>query len=106
MATTKAKKDALQILEAGYAAAQPKNFLRNFVKKNEIRLGKKRLILSDYEKKVGKKYGVSRFLFTSRKTFLNDENGILIQISDEVNLNTHAMDIIKIFEQAEIGVKS
>ena len=50
MATTKAKKDALQILEAGYAAAQPKNFLRNFVKKNEIRLGKKRLILSDYEK--------------------------------------------------------
>ncbi len=50
LATTKAKKDALQILEAGYAAAQPKNFLRNFVKKNEIRLGKKRLILSDYEK--------------------------------------------------------
>ena len=106
LATTKAKKDALQILEAGYAAAQPKNFLRNFVKKNEIRLGKKRLILSDYEKKVGKKYGVSRFLFPSRKTFLIDENGILIHIIDEVNLNTHPMDIIKIFEQAEVGVKS
>ena len=62
--------------------------------------------LSDNKKKVGKKYGVSRFLFPSRKTFLIDENGILIHIIDEVNLNTHAMDIIKIFEQAEIGLKS
>jgi len=62
--------------------------------------------LSDYEKIVGKKYGVSRFLFASRKTFLIDENGVLIQIIDEVNLNTHPKDIIKIFEQAEIGVKS
>lgn len=55
---------------------------------------------------MGKKYGVSRFLFASRKTFLIDENGILIHIIDEVNLNTHPMDIIKIFEQAETGVKS
>ena len=62
--------------------------------------------LSDNKKKVGKKYGVSRFLFASRKTFLIDENGILIHIIDEVNLNTHPMDIIKIFEQAGIGVKS
>ena len=62
--------------------------------------------LSDNKKKVGKKYGVSRFLFPSRKTFLIDENGILIHIIDEVNLNTHPMDIIKIFEQAEIGLKS
>jgi len=61
---------------------------------------------SDNKKKVGKKYGVSRFLFPSRKTFLIDENGILIHIIDEVNLNTHPMDIIKIFEQAEIGLKS
>jgi len=62
--------------------------------------------LSDNSKKVGRKYGVGRFLFPSRKTFLINENGILIHIIDEVNLNTHPMDIIKIFEQAEIGVKS
>jgi len=79
-----------------------KSSLKSFKDKYRIPFN----FLSDYEKKVGKKYGVSRFLFPLRKTFLIDENGILIQIIDEVNLNTHAMDIIKIFEQAEIGVKS
>ena len=79
-----------------------KSSLKAFKEKYKIPFN----FLSDNKKKVGKKYGVSRFLFPSRKTFLIDENGILIHIIDEVNLNTHAMDIIKIFEQAEIGVKS
>ena len=59
--------------------------------------------LSDNKKKVGKKYGVSRFLFASRKTFLIDENGILIHVIDEVNLNTHPMDVLKAFENSIIG---
>jgi len=79
-----------------------KNSLKTFKEKYRIPFN----FLSDYEKIIGKKYGVSRFFFASRKTFLIDENGILIHIIDEVNLNTHPMDIIKIFEQAEIGVKS
>ncbi len=79
-----------------------KSSLKAFKEKYKIPFN----FLSDNKKKVGKKYGVSRFLFPSRKTFLIDENGILIHIIDEVNLNTHPMDIIKIFEQAEIGVKS
>ena len=79
-----------------------KSSLKAFKEKYKIPFN----FLSDNKKKVGKKYGVSRFLFPSRKTFLIDENGILIHIIDEVNLNTHAMDIIKIFEQAEIGLKS
>jgi|TARA_B100001971_G_scaffold106336_1_gene97813 peroxiredoxin Q/BCP len=79
-----------------------KSSLKAFKEKYKIPFN----FLSDNKKKVGKKYGVSRFLFPSRKTFLIDENGILIHIIDEVNLNTHPMDIIKIFEQAEIGLKS
>ena len=40
LANTKMKKKALQILEAGLTAAEPKNFLKSFVGKNHIRLGK------------------------------------------------------------------
>jgi len=79
-----------------------KNSLKAFKEKYGIPFN----FLSDYEKNIGKKYGVSRFFFASRKTFLIDENGILIHIIDEVNLNTHPMDIIKIFEQAEKGANS
>ncbi len=54
--------------------------------------------LSDRDKEIGKKYGVNRFLFTARKTFLIDEKGILIDIIHSVNLHTHADDIISLFE--------
>ena len=49
LANTKVKKKALQILDAGLTAAQPKNFLKEFVKKNCIHLGKNRIFLSNYE---------------------------------------------------------
>jgi hydroxypyruvate reductase len=49
LANTKVKKKALQILDAGLTAAQPKNFLKEFVKKNCIHLGKNRMFLSNYE---------------------------------------------------------
>lgn len=57
--------------------------------------------LSDSKKVVGKNYGVNRFLFTSRKTFIIDEQGILIHVIDEVNLNTHPTDILNVFETAK-----
>ncbi len=49
LANTKVRKKALQILDAGLTAAQPKNFLKEFVKKNCIHLGKNRIFLSNYE---------------------------------------------------------
>jgi len=54
--------------------------------------------LSDAQKEVGKKFGVHRFLFTARKTFLIDENGLLVHIMHSVNLHTHPNDIISLFE--------
>ena len=50
LANTEVKKKALKILEAGLAAAQPKNFLKAFVNKNYILLGKNRVSLSNLEK--------------------------------------------------------
>lgn len=55
--------------------------------------------LSDTKKEAGSKYGVNRILFSSRKTFLIDENGILIHIIDNVNLHTHPKDILSIFQK-------
>ena len=57
LATNKAKKNALQILEAGLDAADPKNFLRFFINKNEIHIGKNHIILSNYEKILVVSYG-------------------------------------------------
>ena len=57
LANTKVKKKALQILDAGLTAAQPKNFLKEFVKKNCIHLGKNRIFLSNYENIFVVSYG-------------------------------------------------
>ena len=50
LANTKVKKKALQILEMGLTAAQPKNFLKTVVNKNYILLGKNRVFLPNYGK--------------------------------------------------------
>ena len=50
LANTAVKKKALNILEAGLVAAQPKNFLKTFVDKNYILLGKNSIFLSNYRK--------------------------------------------------------
>tara|TARA_B100000953_G_scaffold55880_1_gene43733 strand:- start:359 stop:511 length:153 start_codon:yes stop_codon:yes gene_type:complete len=42
LATSKAKKNTLQILEAGLSKAEPKNFLKFFISKKEIQIGKNR----------------------------------------------------------------
>ena len=54
---TEVKKKALKILDAGLTAAQPKNFLKKFVKKDYIQLGKDRIFLSNYEKIFVVAYG-------------------------------------------------
>ena len=48
LASTRVKKKAVKILEAGLIAAQPKNFLKVFVNKNYILLGKNKIPLSKY----------------------------------------------------------
>ena len=57
LATSKAKKNTLQILEAGLSKAEPKNFLKFFISKKEIQIGKNRIILSNYEKILVVSYG-------------------------------------------------
>ena len=57
LANTGVKKKALKILDAGLIAAQPKNFLREFVKKNYIQMGKNRIFLRNYEKIFVVAYG-------------------------------------------------
>jgi peroxiredoxin len=44
---------------------------------------------------------VNNFFFTSRKTFLIDEKGILVHIIDEVNLNSHPQDVLNIFNKVQ-----
>ena len=57
LAKTTTKRKALTILDTGLIAAQPKNFLKEFVKKNHISLGKNRIFLSNYEKILVIAYG-------------------------------------------------
>lgn len=56
------------------------------------------ILLSDTEKRVAKKYGayVSALnnLYPERKTFLINQAGIIIKIFDEVDVTTHANDIL------------
>ena len=57
LANTKMERKALQILESGLMAAQPKNFLKKYVHQNYISLGKNRIVLSKYRKIFVVAYG-------------------------------------------------
>ena len=92
------KYEALKIEILGISY-DPKKALIDFKEKYRIPYN----FLSDKNRVVGKKYGVNNFLFTSRKTFLIDEKGILVHIIEEVNLNTHPLDVLKAFENAITG---
>ena len=72
----------------------PKMRLKSFKESNNIQFN----FLSDLEKKVAKLYGVNRIFFPSRKTFLIDEKGILINKINSVNINKHAEEILAIFD--------
>ena len=84
----------IEILGISYDS---KSSLKEFREKYDIQFN----FLSDSNKNTGRAYGVSWYFFTSRKTFLIDENGILIQTIDSVDINTHASDIITLFEKEE-----
>jgi hydroxypyruvate reductase len=49
LASTKKKRNALEILEAGLYAAMPKQNLKKIVKKNQIKIGNKPIPISQYE---------------------------------------------------------
>lgn len=57
-------------------------------------------LLSDSKKTMGELYDVNSFyFFPQRKTFLIDQNGVLVHIIESVNINSHADDILEIFKK-------
>ena len=71
----------------------PEKRLKGFKEKHNIDFH----FLSDTKKETAKSYGVNKFFFTSRKTFLIDENGILIKKINSVDVSTHAEEVLKLF---------
>ncbi len=55
-------------------------------------------LLSDGDKSVSKQYGADGMFFPSRKTYLVDKDGTLIKIFENVNVLTHAEEILRYFE--------
>ncbi len=56
------------------------------------------LLLSDMDKSVSEMYGAKGFLAAKRKTYLIDQAGIVFKIYEDVNVTSHAEDIIKEFQ--------
>lgn len=54
-------------------------------------------LLTDEDKSVSKSYGAEGMFFPSRKTFLIDENGIVVKVYEKVNVLDHAEDILQSF---------
>ncbi|MBL7013033.1 MAG: peroxiredoxin [Candidatus Marinimicrobia bacterium] len=69
------------------------NALKTFSEKHHIPF----TFLSDAEKIAGKAYGVNRYFFTSRKTFLIEKDGTIGKIFNKVDLDTHPDDVLKFF---------
>ena len=59
-------------------------------------------LLSDSKKEVSKLYGVDTYFFPKRVTFLIDENGIVLDVIDNMSLSDYAENIIKIFKERNI----
>ena len=79
LANTDIKKNALLILESGLSSAQPKNFLKEFVNKNHILLGKNQIHLSNYKRIFVVAYGKaadSMTEYVSKK--INISRGIVV----------------------------
>ena len=79
LANTEVKKKALLILESGLSSAQPKNFLKEFVSKNHILLGKNLIHLSNYKRIFVVAYGKaadSMAEYVSKK--INISQGIVV----------------------------
>jgi len=79
LANTEVKKKALLILESGLSSAHPKNFLKSFVSKNHILLGKNQMLLSNYKRIFVVAYGKaadSMAEYVSKK--INVSQGIVV----------------------------
>ena len=73
-----------------------KSKLKDFKERYELKFN----LLSDNDKVMGSLYDVNTFyFFPQRKTFLIDENGILVHIINSVNINNHSEDILTIFKK-------
>ncbi len=63
------------------------------------------ILLSDTTKEVAKKYGaytgIINNLFPERKTFLINEQGKIIKIMENVNVQSHVNDILESFKAYE-----
>ena len=58
-------------------------------------------LLSDSDKKVSRSYCADGWFFPQRKTILIDENGLVLKIIDDVDVNHHAAQILNSFGVAE-----
>jgi glycerate-2-kinase len=79
LANTEVKKNALLILESGLSSAHPKNFLKAFVNKNHILMGKNQILLSNYKRIFVVAYGKaadSMTEYVSKK--INISHGIVV----------------------------
>ncbi len=66
---------------------------KKFSKKRHINFP----LLYDKNKKVTKAYGVYGWIYPSRKTFLINEQGVIIKVIDDVKVDHHATQIINGF---------
>ena len=89
LANTIVKTKALKILDAGLTSAHPKNFLKEFVKKNCIHLGKNRMFLSNYEKIVVVAYGKAADYMAEYVSKRIDVSQGLIVIPKNTKLSFH-----------------
>ena len=87
------QEDNISIIGVSYDS---QDVLKDFKNNHKLNFN----LLSDFEKKMGGRYGVNSFyFFPSRKTFLIDENGILVHIIKKVNLNSHSNHILTFFRK-------
>ena len=86
------KNNNIEIIGISYDARKKQ---KDFVKKHALNF----LILSDFEKKVSKLYGVDTYFFPRRVSFLIDEKGIIFDVVKDVSLDQYAENIINIFKK-------
>ena len=77
------------------ASADSTDALQQFIEKNELTFP-----LWHANKNVIKAYDVDALIGIQRYTFLIDENGVIVQVIKDVDVNNHAQQIIDGFEVA------
>ena len=79
------------IIVLGVSYDEPKK-LDKFRKKHNLPF----TFISDKDKTISKQYNSGGMLFPSRKTIIVDPEGFVLNLIDNVNIETHSDDIIKI----------